>query len=118
MENCIRECADKNQLNRCAESLEEISLEIQQIASILNIAGNEVRLKIFHLLNEEQEMCPCDLSDVLQMTVPAISQHLKKMKTAKLLFSEKRSQTIYYSINYEESKILLPMLESLKQVSV
>lgn len=31
------------------------------------------------------KMCLCDLSDILGMTVPAISQHLRKLKTLSLL---------------------------------
>ncbi|WP_431217102.1 ArsR family transcriptional regulator [Puia sp. P3] len=51
-----------------------------KLAAAPALAGNEVRLKILHLLEEEKELCPCDLSDMLGMSIPAISQHLRKMK--------------------------------------
>jgi DNA-binding transcriptional ArsR family regulator len=34
------------------------------LSDILALAGNEVRLKILYLLEEEKELCPCDLADI------------------------------------------------------
>jgi DNA-binding transcriptional ArsR family regulator len=113
MENCIRDCADINQLNRCQTALSEIQSELERKARVLNLAGNEVRLKILFLLNMEKAMCPCDLSDVLKMTVPAVSQHLKKLKDADLITRKKEGQTIFYSINEAEATLLLPIIEKL-----
>lgn len=117
MEKCIRDCADINQLNRCQTVLSEIQSELERKAKILNLAGNEVRLKILFLLNMEKTMCPCDLSDVLEMTIPAVSQHLKKLKDANLITSKKKGQTIFYSINETEASLLLPIIETLNEVA-
>lgn len=51
-------------------------------------------------------MCPCDLSDILGMTVPAISQHLKKLKDAGLVSTDKVGQTVFYSLRSEHIAIL------------
>lgn len=117
MENCIRDCADINQLNRCQTALSGIQSELERKARILNLAGNEVRLKILFLLKMEGTMCPCDISDVLQMTVPAVSQHLKKLKDADLIARKKEGQTIFYSINEAEASLLLPIIETLKGIA-
>ena len=77
---CIRVLADVNQINQCRDDIRNIGIDLKKIAAILDLAGNEVRLKILFLIHKEGEMCPCDLSDVLRMKVPAISQHLSKMK--------------------------------------
>ena len=117
MENCIRDCADKNQLNRCIETLDDYQAEFERTSKVLNLAGNEFRLKILFLLKEEDRMCPCDLSDVLKMTVPAVSQHLKKLKDANLVIINKEGQTIFYSLNESEVTLLLPILESLNRIT-
>ena len=118
MENCIRECADKNQLGRCIETLHQLQDEFERKSKIINLAGNEVRLKILFLLKLENSMCPCDLSDVLNMTVPAVSQQLKKLEEANIISSDKKGQTIFYSINDSEVTLLLPILESLNTITV
>jgi DNA-binding transcriptional ArsR family regulator len=106
--------ADMNQIAACKEDMERVAPEIEKIAKVLNLAGNEVRLKILFLIHNEGEMCPCDLSDVLDMTVPAISQHLRKMKDGGLIKDNKVGQTIFYKVVRENVKILNPMLEEMQ----
>jgi DNA-binding transcriptional ArsR family regulator len=109
--SCIRVYADVEQINQCKKELEQVDGAVSQIAKVLDLAGNEVRLKILYLLEKESKMCPCDLSDILSMTVPAISQHLRKLKDAGLVESNKVGQTIFYSIKEANDLILDPILK-------
>jgi|TARA_R110001592_G_scaffold162584_2_gene396004 DNA-binding transcriptional ArsR family regulator len=106
---CIRVYADAQQIIQCKQDIEKVENTINQIARTLNLAGNEVRLKILFLLEKESKMCPCDLSDILGMTVPAISQHLRKLKDAGLVETNKVGQTIFYSISESNNLILNPI---------
>jgi DNA-binding transcriptional ArsR family regulator len=111
--SCIRVLADENQINQCKQDLAGIEGQIQQMADMLSLAGNAVRLKILLLLHQEGQMCPCDLSDVLEMTVPAISQHLRKLKDGGIIKNKKAGQTIFYSIVEERVQLILPLLKEL-----
>ena len=115
--SCIRVLADVNQIAACKEDMQRVAPEIKKVAKVLNLAGNEVRLKILFLIYNEGEMCPCDLSDVLHMTVPAISQHLRKMKDGNLIKDNKVGQTIFYKLVGEHVSILYPMLEKMKEIN-
>ncbi len=110
---CIRVLADINQINQCRNDIRQIDADLKRIASVLDLAGNEVRLKILFLIHNEGEMCPCDLSDVLSMKVPAISQHLRKMKDGGIIKDKKIGQTIFYSLVKENSSAYLPLLDQL-----
>jgi len=66
---------------------------------MLALAGNDIRLKILVLLKEEKELCPSDMSDILGINIPAISQHLRKLKDGKLLIQRRSGHVIYYSLN-------------------
>ena len=110
---CIRIFADLSQINRCREHIYNINSPISSLAKILNISGNEVRLKILFLLHEEQKMCPCDLSDILQMSTPAISQHLRKMKDSGMIVPSKSGQTIFYSIPENRRKLVAVLFDFL-----
>jgi len=114
---CIRVLADVNQINACKEDMQRVAPEIEKIGKVLNLAGNEVRLSILFLIYNEGEMCPCDLSDVLNMSVPAISQHLRKMKDGGLIKDNKIGQTIFYRLIDENVSILYPMLKQMKTVN-
>jgi len=110
---CIRVLADANQIKECKTSIEKIEKNAKSLSSILGLAGNEVRLKILFLLHKEGEMCPCDLSDVLEMKVPAISQHLRKLKDGGMISNKKVGQTIFYSLVKEQISIIKPVLKLL-----
>lgn len=115
MESCIRDKADIDQLKNCIGYLNDVQDKISETSTLLNLAGNEVRLKILLLLKMENAMCPCDLSDVLNMTVPAVSQHLKKLKDSGIVISNKEGQTVFYSINTTKSELLEPIINSVKK---
>tara|TARA_R110002124_G_scaffold138576_4_gene302063 strand:+ start:8973 stop:9266 length:294 start_codon:yes stop_codon:yes gene_type:complete len=91
-----------------------MEINFEKISKLLSISGNEVRLKILFLLNMEKELCPCDLSDILGMSVPAVSQHIRKMKDAGIISSRREGQTLYYSLNKDETDILNSIFKSIK----
>ena len=105
---CIRALADVEQINACKAKITELDEGIKSLSGILNLAGNEVRLKILFLLSKEKELCVCDLSDILGMTVSAISQHLRKLKDAGIIHNRKEAQTIFYSVLPEMESLLQP----------
>ena len=112
---CIRLFADHKQINNCKGKLKTAQKSFASLSNILALAGNEVRLKIVYLLEEEKELCPCDLSDILGMTIPAVSQHLRKLKDGNIVETRKEGQTIYYSLTQENLKILKPFFKHINQ---
>ena len=112
-ETCIRVLADVNQIKECKREIKRISERTRQMTKLLALAGNEVRLHILYLLYREQQMCPCDLSDVLGMNVSPISQHLRKLKDAGMVVDKKVGQTIFYSLDEDVVEPLLPLIDSL-----
>ena len=105
---CIRLFADYEQIKSCKAKLKTAQKSFASLSNVLALAGNEVRLKIIYLLEEEKELCPCDLSDILGMSIPAVSQHLRKLKDGNIVETRKEGQTIYYSLTQENLKILKP----------
>tara|TARA_R100000935_G_scaffold15310_1_gene30463 strand:+ start:6136 stop:6507 length:372 start_codon:yes stop_codon:yes gene_type:complete len=117
MENikCIRLEADSEQIRRCREKIEILDENVQKTANILNLMGNAVRFRILLLLMEEKRLCPCDLSDILGMTIPAVSQHLRKLKDREMVQTDKEGVTVYYSLHPRYSDLLSPILTMVKQ---
>ena len=108
---CIRVCADIKQINACRKEIQKVNESINELSKVLSLAGNDVRMKILYLINRERELCVCDLSDILNMSVPAISQHLRKMKDGDIIRDRKDGQTIYYSLKAEKPGILEPLFK-------
>lgn len=111
--SCIRQQADIEQIDRCKDRVSDLSETFEYLANGLALAGNRVRLKMLYLLYVEQRLCVCDLSDILDMNVSAISQHLRKLKDRKLVHAEREAQTIFYAISRDYKKVLIPLFEIL-----
>lgn len=109
--SCIRIEADIEQITQCREIVTELNGSFDLLSNALNLAGNSVRLKILFLLAQEQELCVCDLSDILSMKVSAISQHLRKLKDRNIVRPERKSQTIFYSLTPAYNNLFLPFFE-------
>lgn len=117
MNTCIRLYADPVQIKNCKEKVENTANAFSQISAVLTLAGNDVRLKILYLLEEEKELCPCDLSDILGMSIPAISQHLRKMKDGGIIQASKEGQTIFYSLKPEHLKMLRSLFKYINELN-
>jgi DNA-binding transcriptional ArsR family regulator len=115
---CIRVFADVKQIKECKEKIAVNAKAFGNLARVLELSGNEVRLKILYLLEEEGELCPCDLSDILSMSVPAISQHLRKLKDGNVIQSKRVGQTIFYSLTDDHLKVLKPFFKYINQQTI
>ena len=111
---CIRLNADAKQIIKCRELVHEKKDSFDELSNVLSLTGNPVRLKILYLLHQEKRLCVCDISDILIMNVPAISQHLRKLKDRNLIYSNKEAQTIFYAIEQEKLSLLLPLFAIIK----
>ncbi|MEQ9582125.1 MAG: metalloregulator ArsR/SmtB family transcription factor [Arenibacter sp.] len=110
---CIRVLADPFQIKVCKESLNRLDEQLELATQVFNLSWNAARLKILFLLNKEGKMCPCDLSDILDISVGGISQHLRKLKDGKLVKDKKVGQTVFYSLIDENIPVIMPVLKSL-----
>jgi ArsR family transcriptional regulator len=73
--------------------------EAERNAVMFKALGDPVRLRLFSLIasHEGGEACVCDISDV-GVSQPTVSHHLKKLKEAGLLTSERRATWVYYKV--------------------
>ncbi|MDF2946418.1 MAG: ArsR family transcriptional regulator [Bacillales bacterium] len=87
---------------------------LDSTANILKLLGDKTRLSMIGLLSHN-ECCVCEFVEVFQMTQPAISQHLRKLKDAKLVNEKRKGQWIIYSLN-SESEYYPLVLDVLKYI--
>jgi DNA-binding transcriptional ArsR family regulator len=70
-------------------------------AEIFKVLSVETRVRIIELLKANGALGVKDISEKLGITPPAVSQHLKILKQAGLVRSERQGYWIPYSINEE-----------------
>ncbi len=62
-------------------------------------------------------MCVCELVEVLHMTQPAISQHLRKLKQAGLVKERKTAQWVYYRLDGSQISVFQTCLAELPDLT-
>ncbi len=67
---------------------------------ILKALGDETRLSIVNVLRAEK-LCVCEIEAILQSSQSNVSRHLAKLRDAGIIYSEKKSQWVYYGINMD-----------------
>src|SRR5699024_5481449 len=80
----------------------------------LKAIGEETRLKIISYLSIDS-FCVCELVELLQMSQPSISQHLRRLRQENIILEERRGKWIFYSLNKEHElyTFFLPLLSTL-----
>ncbi len=73
---------------------------LNKLANFFKIMGDSTRCKLLFALLQN-EMCVCDLANVLSMTKSSISHQLSKMKDVGLVKCRKSGKTVYYSLDDE-----------------
>ncbi|MBB0246514.1 metalloregulator ArsR/SmtB family transcription factor, partial [Streptomyces alkaliphilus] len=73
--------------------------EAERAAAMFKALGDPVRLRLFSAVASHPggEVCVCDISDV-GVSQPTVSHHLKKLREAGLLTSERRGTWVYYRV--------------------
>lgn len=71
-----------------------------ELASVFRALSDPVRLRLLSSIasREGREACVCDLSEGIDLTQPTISHHLKVLREAGLLESERRASWVYYRV--------------------
>lgn len=80
--------------------------EISEIAELFKVLADSTRLKIISALLIE-ELCVCDLSNILGASFSAVSHQLRVLKNTRLVKSRRAGKMIYYSLVDEHINSLI-----------
>lgn len=75
---------------------------------ILKALADENRIRILNLLRND-ELCVCDIEDVLGIKQSNASRHLNRLKVAGIIVSEKKSQWVYFRLK-DDTFVKFPFL--------
>ena len=73
---------------------------IDETVMILKLLGDKTRVTMLKLL-QLKDCCVCEFVEIFDMSQPAISQHVRRLKDANLVNERRSGQWIIYSLNQE-----------------
>jgi len=87
---------------------------MREFIKVIKALRNPNRVKIVKIL-EHGELCVCEIQEVLGVSQPTVSKHLKTLEEAGLLNSRKEGLWVYYRLNEgSSSPYAAAMLGNLK----
>jgi ArsR family transcriptional regulator len=102
--------------NACCTSLQSAPLDEDQaadLATVFKALGDPVRLRLLSLIAAAQAdvgVCVCELTPAFDLSQPTISHHLKLLRQAGLVGSERRGTWVYYWLLPETTDKLAALL--------
>ncbi len=69
----------------------------ENVSLFFKALGDTTRIRIIWAL-EKEELCVCDLANILSMSKSAVSHQLSTLRKAKLVKYRRDGKTVYYSL--------------------
>ena len=102
---CQVSCVDQALVARVIGGLPSEEL-LQGAAEIFKLLADPNRLRLLHALAKE-EMCVCDLSELVETSASAVSHQLRLLRTARLVRYRRAGKMVYYRLDDEHVGRLL-----------
>ncbi len=94
---CEVACIHKEKVARIKKNTLNFEL-ILGLSELFKALGDPTRIKILHALSQE-ELCVCDLAEVLEMTPSAVSHQLRALRNLRLVKPRKKGKMVIYSLD-------------------
>lgn len=72
-----------------------------RLAALVKAAADPARLQLLSIIGHEEESCVCDLQEIIGLSQPTISYHLKKLTDAGLITRTSRGTWAWYRLDPE-----------------
>ncbi len=88
-------------------------LEAERLARVAKALGDPIRLQLVDVLRKHAgKVCVCELVPLFDLSQPTVSHHLKVLREAGIVGSERRGLWAYYYVNPDAVKELSAWLSS------
>jgi ArsR family transcriptional regulator len=82
-------------------------------AGVFRALADETRLRILKAMSQMEELCECNIVPALGLSQPTVNYHLKVLREAGLVQSERRGQWVYHTVN---RKAVLRVVRELTEI--
>ncbi|WP_449355667.1 ArsR/SmtB family transcription factor [Virgibacillus natechei] len=116
-DTCEIFCYDEEKVNRIQGDLETV--DISGVTQMLKAIADENRAKITYALCQDEELCVCDIANILGVTVANASHHLRTLYKQGVVNLRKEGKLAFYSLDDEHIRqIMMIALTHKKEVMV
>ena len=96
---------DEEKVNRIQDDLQTV--DISSVAHMLKAIADENRAKITYALCQDEELCVCDIANIVGITVANASHHLRTLHKQGVVKFRKEGKLAFYSLDDEHIKQIM-----------
>ncbi|HZG87917.1 metalloregulator ArsR/SmtB family transcription factor [Paenibacillus sp.] len=100
-------CYDEEKVSRLKQEL--ASYDTLGMTKIFKALADDTRAKIALMLCRTDELCVCDVANIIGTTIPNASHHLRLLRNLGLAKYRKEGKLVFYSLDDEHVKQLIWM---------
>lgn len=98
-------CYDEDKVDRLQENIK--TADIAGMSQMLKAIADKNRAKITYILCHDDELCVCDISLILDITIANTSHHLRTLHKEGIVTSRKEGKLVFYSLKDPNIKQLI-----------
>ncbi|MEK3992910.1 MULTISPECIES: metalloregulator ArsR/SmtB family transcription factor [Robertmurraya] len=102
-DGCEVTCIDEEKVNRVRNVL--IQQNSLDVAKIFKALSDDTRIKIAFALSLEDELCVCDVANIVGATNAATSHHLRLLNNLGLARYRKKGKLVYYTLDDDHDHV-------------
>jgi DNA-binding transcriptional ArsR family regulator len=104
-DQCEIYCFDEEKVNRVRQLIDGDN--IQSMAKIFKALADDTRMKVAFALCQENELCVCDVANIIGSTIANTSHHLRLLRNMGLAKYRKEGKLVFYSLDDEHVRQLV-----------
>ncbi|MYL32942.1 metalloregulator ArsR/SmtB family transcription factor [Pontibacillus yanchengensis] len=93
-DTCDTFCYDEEVVQRVQPEIKKV----EGVELIFKALSDATRMKIAYALSIEQELCVCDVANIIGSTTATASHHLRLLRNMKLAKYRKEGKLVFYSL--------------------
>jgi ArsR family transcriptional regulator len=82
-----------------AEQKNDQEVSMDQMVRITKALSDRSRLRVVMALTDNEELCVCQITEMLNLAMPTVSRHMSVLQNAGLVKSRKDSRWVYYRLS-------------------
>ncbi|MEN1967245.1 metalloregulator ArsR/SmtB family transcription factor [Lentibacillus sp. N15] len=102
---CEVTCINQEKVTRAKNNLTKQNP--MDVAKVFKALSDDTRVKIAYALSLEDELCVCDVANIVGSTTATASHHLRLLKNLGLAKYRKEGKLVFYSLDDEHVKKLI-----------
>ncbi|WP_061568805.1 ArsR/SmtB family transcription factor [Caldibacillus debilis] len=96
---------DEKKVNRIQEELKKE--DIASVTQLFKALADENREKITFALSQENELCVCDIANIIGSSIATASHHLRTLYKQGIVKYRKEGKLVFYSLDDEHIKQIM-----------